>query len=83
MATLGREDRRACHGVGDVVVAAWHVIDRVLTGARRAALQTAKLSNETLVVEQFDAAAVQQRQQAEIKLAFHLVATAAFATIPK
>src|SRR6516162_2987414 len=48
------------------------MVDRVATAARGATLKTAKLSDEALVIEQFNAAAVQERQQVAIQIGFRL-----------
>jgi len=57
------QDRRTRDAVRYVIKRTGHMIDAVLASARRSALKTAKLRDEALVIQQFDATAVQQRQQ--------------------
>jgi len=60
----GNQHQRTGYSIGEVVVLtlALRVIDAVAAGAAGAPFKTGKLVNETLVVEQADAAAGEQRQ---------------------
>ena len=49
------------------------VVNRILAGARHAALETDDLRDEAVVLRQHDAAAVQQRQQVAVEVGLGLL----------
>jgi hypothetical protein len=58
-----RQQQGAGNRIGDVIVpTTGAMVDTVLPSPRRAPLQVAQLSNKPRVIEQFDPAAVQERQ---------------------
>jgi hypothetical protein len=63
-----RERGGARNGVRKVVVPAGRVVDAVPTTARRSALRPAELGDKAWMVEQLDAAAVQQRQKVGVQV---------------
>jgi hypothetical protein len=54
----------SCDGVHHVVMVAGRMVDRVLATARRAPLQSGELGNQFRMVEQIDAAAVNESRGA-------------------
>ena len=63
----------AGNGIRQVVVSVWGVVNRILAGARHAALETDDLRDEAVVLRQHDAAAVQQRQQVAVEVGLGLL----------
>ena len=59
--------------VRQVVVSVRGVVNRILAGARHAALETDDLRDEAIVRRQHDAAAVQQRQQVAVEVGLGLL----------
>src|SRR4029079_15729859 len=60
-------------GIRQVVVSVRGVVNRILAGARHAALETDDLRDEAVVLRQHDAAAVQQRQQVAVEVGLGLL----------
>ena len=67
------ERRRAGNAVRQVVVSVRGVVNRILAGARHAALETDDLRDQAVVLRQHDAAAVQQRQQVAVEVGLGLL----------
>ena len=63
----------AGNGIRQVVVSVRGVVNRILAGARHAALETDDLRDEAVVLRQHDAAAVQQRQQVAVEVGLGLL----------
>ena len=77
-ALAGGEQQRAERGIGAVVMLAGAMIYRVASASGGSALKPTKLGDKAFIVEQFDAARVQQRQAVAIDFALGLFADFVF-----
>jgi hypothetical protein len=64
------ETREASHDIGNIVMCAGSMIDRVATTARGAAFKPSQLVEKLGMVEQCDPVRIDQRQQVDVKRLF-------------
>src|SRR5688500_9800731 len=61
-------EKRTCRGVGEVVMCAGRMVDRILAASSGATLQAANLRDETVDIEEIDGTRINQREQVDVQL---------------